>query len=124
MKCCSTSWRSKATGFAHGVTENLQFAVREAIELLANEWIEDRRAKGWGYLRLRAEEADIGAAHGFPQNEDGSYEVTADQLKGEALAFVYRLPVLLLRRGSRWRAGNPTHRRRDLSTWLQSRVDS
>lgn len=77
--------------FAHGVTENLQFAVREAIELLANEWIEDRRAKGWGYLRLRAEEADIGAAHNFPQNEDGSYEVTADQLKREALAFVYRL---------------------------------
>ncbi len=27
---------------AHGVTENLQAAVREAIELLANEWVRDR----------------------------------------------------------------------------------
>jgi hypothetical protein len=32
--------------FAHGVTEALQFAVREAIELLANEWVEDRRSSG------------------------------------------------------------------------------
>ena len=30
--------------FAHGVTESLQFAVREAIELLVNEWAVDRTA--------------------------------------------------------------------------------
>lgn len=77
--------------FAHGVTESLQVAVREAIELLVNEWVDDRRSKDWGYSRLRAKEADIGIKHGFPQNDDGSYEITADQLKREALAFVYRL---------------------------------
>ena len=33
--------------FAHGVTESLQFAVREAIELLVNEWAHrsDRSAR-------------------------------------------------------------------------------
>ena len=37
--------------FAHGVTENLQWAVREAIEVLANEWVEDRRSRKLPYTR-------------------------------------------------------------------------
>ena len=40
--------------FAHGVTEALQFAVREAIELLANEWVEDRRRRKRSTTKLRA----------------------------------------------------------------------
>lgn len=67
--------------FAHGVTEALQFAVREAIELLANEWVEDRRRRGWSYTKLRPDE--IGP--------DGVQEVTAERLKHDALVFVYRL---------------------------------
>ena len=66
---------------AHGVTENLQVAVREAIELLANEWVSDRRRRSLGMINLRPEEA-------LP---DGSTTVTAEQLRHEALIFVYRL---------------------------------
>lgn len=66
---------------AHGVTENLQVAVREAIELLANEWVSDRRRRSLGMINLRPEEA-------LP---DGSTTVTAEQLRHEALTFVYRL---------------------------------
>ena len=67
--------------FAHGVTESLQFSVREAIELLANEWVDDRRRKGLSFRQLRSHEA-------LP---DGSQEVTAEILRHEALVFVYRL---------------------------------
>lgn len=67
--------------FAHGVTENLQYAVREAIELLANEWVDDRRRRGLSFRQLRPHEA-------FP---DGSQDVTAEILRHEALVFVYRL---------------------------------
>ena len=35
--------------FAHGVTENLQWAVREAIGELANEWVTDRRRRQISY---------------------------------------------------------------------------
>jgi hypothetical protein len=77
--------------FAHGVTENLQFAVRSAIELLVNEWVAHRRRLGWGYTRLHSDEATIGRQHRFPQNDDGSYEITAEHLRREALTFVYRL---------------------------------
>lgn len=77
--------------FAHGVTENLQFAVRSAIELLVNEWVAYRRRIGWGFIKLHSDEAMIGKLHRFPQNEDGSYEITATQLQREALKFVYRL---------------------------------
>ena len=66
---------------AHGVTENLQVAVREAIELLANEWVSDRRRRSLGMINLRPEEV-------LP---DGSTTVTAEQLRHEALTFVYRL---------------------------------
>jgi hypothetical protein len=59
---------------AHGVTENLQVAVREAIELLANEWVSDRRRRGLPMTTL-----------------DGFDAVTAEQLRHEALTFVYRL---------------------------------
>ncbi|MEC4883578.1 MAG: hypothetical protein SAL70_19945 [Scytonema sp. PMC 1070.18] len=66
---------------AHGVTENLQVAVREAIELLANEWVSDRRRRSLGMINLRPEET-------LP---NGSTTVTAEQLRHEALTFVYRL---------------------------------
>ncbi len=77
--------------FAHGVTENLQFAVRNAIELIVNEWVAHRRRKEWGYTKLHSDEAAIGKQHRFPQNEDGSFEITAEHLRREALTFVYRL---------------------------------
>jgi len=77
--------------FAHGVTENLQFAVRSAIELLVNEWVAYRRRLGWGFTKLHSDEATIGRQHRFPQNDDGSYEITAEHLRREALTFVYRL---------------------------------
>ena len=66
---------------AHGVTENLQVAVREAIELVANEWVSDRRRRSLGMITLRPNES-------LP---DGSTVVTAEQLRHEALTFVYRL---------------------------------
>ncbi len=71
----------KSHKLAHGVSEKLQFAVREAIELLANEWINDRSRQKISYTQLRPHEA-------FP---DGRREVTADDLRHEALVFVYRL---------------------------------
>ena len=81
--------------FAHGVTENLQYAVREAIELLVNEWAYDRTARQHRpLLRLRTDELRAGGAPvnlDLPQLEDGSYEITAEHLKHEALVFVYRL---------------------------------
>ena len=77
--------------FAHGVTENLQFAVRSAIELLVNEWVAYRRRLGWGFTKLHSDEATIGKQHRFPQSDDGSYEITAEHLRREALTFVYRL---------------------------------
>lgn len=80
--------------FAHGVTESLQFAVREAIELLVNEWARDRTEnQKRPLLRLRGEElrSDEGLQRlDLPQLDDG-YEITADQLRREALVFVYRL---------------------------------
>lgn len=67
--------------FAHGVTENLQWAVREAIFELANEWVEDRRRRKLSFTRRMPNEL-------LP---DGSDEITAEHLKHEALIFVYRL---------------------------------
>ncbi len=67
--------------FAHGVTEKLQHAVREAIELLANEWIDDRKRRSLGYRQLAPNE---------PQPY-GRREVHAEDLRREALVFVYRL---------------------------------
>ena len=81
--------------FAHGVTESLQFAVREAIELLVNEWARDRTEnQKRPLLRLSAEELRVNGKAmdiDLPQLDDGSYEITAEHLKREALAFVYRL---------------------------------
>jgi hypothetical protein len=68
--------------FAHGVTDNLQIAVRESIELLSNEWVQYRREKNLSYTRLGSKELP------FP---DGSTEITAEILKRESLIFVYRL---------------------------------
>jgi hypothetical protein len=67
--------------FAHGVTESLQWSVRQAITLLANEWVDDRRRRKLSYTRLNPGEA----ADGEP------LDVTAERLKHEALVFVYRL---------------------------------
>lgn len=81
--------------FAHGVTEGLQFAVREAIELLVNEWATDRTERQKRPLaRLRPDELRSGGEPvriDLPQSDDGSYEITAEHLKTEALTFVYRL---------------------------------
>lgn len=96
--------------FAHGVTESLQFAVREAIELLVNEWAYDRTERQRKHLlKLRPEELHTlarSASEGsggdassltrrvtidLPMHDDGSYEITAEHLKREALVFVYRL---------------------------------
>ncbi|PYP82901.1 MAG: hypothetical protein DMF61_24875 [Blastocatellia bacterium AA13] len=81
--------------FAHGVTENLQHAVREAIELLVNEWATDRTERQKrNLLRLRPDDL---RSNGDPikvdleQLDDGTYEITPEYLKREALVFVYRL---------------------------------
>lgn len=68
--------------FAHGVTDKLQFAVREAIELLVNEWVEDRRKRKLSYTR-RVLKDEI-----MPGR---SMEITAEELRHEALVYVYRL---------------------------------
>lgn len=67
--------------FAHGVTENLQLAVRVAIEDLANEWVEDRRRRNLSFTRRYENEL----------LSDGTDEITAEHLRHEALVFVYRL---------------------------------
>jgi len=67
--------------FAHGVTDKLQLAVREAIELLGNEWARDRRRRGLACTRRLPGEVLPG----------GSTEITAEDLRHEALVFVYRL---------------------------------
>jgi hypothetical protein len=69
----------------HGVSEQLQGAVREAIELIANGWIAARRKSGKGFRKLSEQEGPI--PNGTP-NE--SYDVTAEQLKHDALVYVYR----------------------------------
>ncbi len=66
----------------HGVSEKLQSAVREAIELIANGWIDARRAQGNGYKKLGDNEQPLA---------DGSREVQAEQLKHDALVYVYRV---------------------------------
>ena len=73
--------------FAHGVTDNLQAAVREAIVELVNEWVEDRRRRKLSYTRRTDEIAPKGTA----SNGNGDREISAEDLKHEALVFVYRL---------------------------------
>lgn len=81
--------------FAHGVTEALQHSVREAIELLVNDWAYDRTERQRRPLtKMRPDELRIEGATihvDLPQLDDGSYEITAEHLKSEALTFVYRL---------------------------------
>lgn len=74
----------KSHKLAHGVSEKLQGAVREAIEVLANEWINLRREANLSYTALRPQESPTGQAK----------EVTADDLRREALTYVYRLLFL------------------------------
>jgi hypothetical protein len=71
---------------AHGVTENLQAAVREAIELLANEWVRDRRRRKRSITTINPGELALD-----DQELDGPQRVTAEQLRHEALTYVYRL---------------------------------
>jgi hypothetical protein len=59
--------------YAYGVTEKLQFAVREAIGILANEWVESRRTAKLSYTKV------------------GEKEVKAEDLKHEALVYIYRM---------------------------------
>lgn len=66
----------------HGVSEKLQGAVREAIEAIANGWVNARRAHNQGYRQLNEREEPL---------PDGSREVTAEQLRHDALIYVYRL---------------------------------
>lgn len=63
--------------FAYGVSDALQFAVRESIELIANEWVHSRRAKNRSYTAT--------AIGGITR------EITAEDLRHESLIFVYRL---------------------------------
>jgi hypothetical protein len=67
--------------FAHGVSDKLQFAVREAIETLANEWVDARRRQKLSYTSV--------ARAGVLPEDDA--QVTAERLRHEALIFVYRL---------------------------------
>jgi hypothetical protein len=59
---------------AHGVTEDLQESVRDAIQELANEWVSDRRRRSLSMTLA-----------------DDNTPVTAERLRQEALTFVYRL---------------------------------
>jgi len=83
--------------FAHGVTENLQFSVREAIELLANEWVDDRRRQNISFTKLRPHEL-------LPDGSHGGDSRTI--LRHEALVFVYRLLFCLYAEARGRRAGN------------------
>ena len=81
--------------FAHSVTESLQFAVREAIELLVNEWARNRTERERRpLLKLSKDELKSlgsGSNINLPAIDDSTYEITAEQLRREALTFVYRL---------------------------------
>ncbi|WP_299018077.1 hypothetical protein [uncultured Photobacterium sp.] len=66
----------------HGVSAKLQVAVRDAIETLANGWVDARRLSGQGYRQLSEREAPL---------PNGSRDVTAEQLRHDALIYVYRL---------------------------------
>lgn len=66
----------------HGVSETLQGAVRQAISEIANGWVDYRRATKQGYRQLNERE---------PALPDGSREITPEQLRHDALIYVYRL---------------------------------
>lgn len=66
----------------HGVSEKLQGAVRDAIEAIANGWVEARRQNNLGYRQLSEREDPL---------PNGSREITAEQLRHDALIYVYRL---------------------------------
>jgi hypothetical protein len=66
----------------HGVSEKLQGAVREAITGIANGWVEARREQKLGFRVLGEREDPL---------PDGSRDITAEQLRHEALVYVYRI---------------------------------
>jgi hypothetical protein len=88
--------------FAHGVTDTLQISVRQAIELLANEWVMFRREKSLPYTRLGTKEKP------FP---DGSTTITAEILKREALIYVYRLLFCFYAEARGGELGDSSHQR-------------
>lgn len=65
---------------AHGVSEDLKFALRQAIELLGNEAMRDRRQRQKRRVYSSA-----------AQQANGESEINPDQLKAECLRYVYRL---------------------------------
>lgn len=67
--------------FAHGVSDKLQSAVREAIGILANEWVDYRKRKQLSYTSVARDGV-------LPEDQS---QVTAERLRHEALVFVYRL---------------------------------
>lgn len=66
----------------YGVSEKLQSAVRDSIQAIANGWVAARRRANLGYRRLGDREEPLA---------DGSREITAEQLRHDALIYVYRL---------------------------------
>lgn len=71
--------------FAHGVSRALQGQVREAITLIANAWVEDRRNRKLSFTRLGNDEPEL------PGAPAGDRTISAERLRIEALTFVYRL---------------------------------
>ncbi|MEE2732966.1 MAG: hypothetical protein VYA55_19250 [Pseudomonadota bacterium] len=66
----------------HGVSEKLQAAVRTAIEAIANGWVDARREARMGFRKLSESE---------PPLPYGSRDVMPEQLRHDALIYVYRL---------------------------------
>jgi hypothetical protein len=73
---------SRSHRFTHGVSTKLQGAVRRAIEEVCNGWVDGRRTKKLSHTRLGDSE---------PPLPSGEREITAEQLRHEALIFVYRI---------------------------------
>lgn len=73
---------SQSHKFTHGVSAKLQSAVRRAIEEVCNGWVDYRRERKLSYRMLAENE---------PPLPDGGRQITADQLRHEALVFVYRI---------------------------------
>ncbi len=66
--------------YAFGVTSKLQNAVREAIELLGNDWVNYRKSKKLSSQKLsEKEKLDLGE------------NLSAERLKHEALVYIYRI---------------------------------
>jgi hypothetical protein len=74
--------RAGSQNSTHGVSAKLQAAVRQAIQLIANGWVDARRGQNLGFRQLGDREDPL---------PGGTREVTAEQLRHEALVTVYRI---------------------------------